>query len=92
MRTEVPAVVSKLETCEQETGWADFISIEISKKALFCRPTLFRNEFRELLIRANTHWNERSAMTTSTHMHSEHTHGTYTHTAGQPAHLRGVSE
>ena len=54
MRTEVPAVVSKLETCEQETGWADFISIEISKKALFCRPTLFRNEFRELLIRANT--------------------------------------
>ena len=52
MRTEVPAVVSKRETCEQETGWADFISIEISKKALFCRPTLFRNEFRELLIRA----------------------------------------
>ena len=33
MRTEVPGVVSKLETCEQETGWADFISIEISKKA-----------------------------------------------------------
>ena len=54
MRTEVPAVVSKLETCEQETGWADFISIEISKKALFCRPTLFRNEFRELLIRGAT--------------------------------------
>ena len=39
MRTEVPAVVSKLETCEQDTGWADFISIEISKKALFCLPT-----------------------------------------------------
>ena len=41
MRTAVPAVVSKLETCEQETGWVDFISIEISKKALFCPPTLF---------------------------------------------------
>ena len=31
-----------------------FISIEISKKALLSYPTLFRNEFRELLMKAKT--------------------------------------
>ena len=36
-----------------------FISIEISKKALFCRPPLFRNEFREILIRAKQYVVER---------------------------------
>ena len=48
------AVTGRQNVCvlRSELVARPFISIEISKKALFCRPPLFRNEFREILIRA----------------------------------------